>query len=42
MKRPTVVKLPEIVEHHVLNSAGSKMEAENYIQDSGGGHIEFA
>jgi hypothetical protein len=42
MKRPTLIKLSEMVEHHVLNSTGSKMEAENYIQDGGGGHIEFA
>ena len=42
MEGPALVKLSQIIEHRVLTSAGSKIEVENYIQDGGGGHIEFA
>ena len=42
MERPTPIKLPEIVKRHLLTSAGSKTEVENYIQDGNGGHIELA
>ena len=41
MERPTLIKLSQIVENHVLTSAGLKTEVENNIQDGGYRHIGF-